>query len=250
MIKMKRKIYEFLDNEEKYVSILTKEIVETFQTESDSESIEYSFTISKETGLVSNEDANTFFKFDTNSQTVLHDFKKALFDEDLNDIKEGSVEEKNLMEAVRKFLLKICNKMTTEYLESVKETIRRVVLGNKVSEEKVPLKTIQVLSIDIADYSSVPEASKYLLRIGKTPGGDINTDDVIRFVQDRQELTGMDIETVFNIEKQAGNPIFKNVLIIEKGRKFLNEIYIYFFIDYSTKEEEIEEEVKEGILEE
>ena len=51
----------------------------------------------------------------------------------------------------------------------------------------------------------------------------------------------MDIESIFSIEKQAGNPLFKNVLVIEPTRKFLNEISIYFFVDYTiviTKEDE------------
>ena len=237
---MKRKIYKFLDNEKKYIPIISKEIVETFKTEANSENIDYSFTISQKTGQVSNEDANTFFLFDTNTQTVLHNFKKALFDEDLDDIKEGSIEEKNLMEDVRKFLLKTCNKITTKYYKSVEETVRRVVLGNKIGKEKVPLKDIQVLSIDIADYSSVPDASKYLLRIGKKPDTDINTGKITQFIQEKEEETGEDIDTIVEIEKQAGNLLFKDILTIEKGRKYLNEISLYMFVDYSLAEEIME----------
>ena len=241
---MKRKIYKFLDNEKKYIPILAREVVETFQTEANDDNIDYSFTISKKTGRVSDQDSNTYFLFDTSGQTVLHEFKKALFDKDLENIEEKSKEEAKLMEDVRQFLLKICKLITKKYHKNMEETVRRVILGNKIGKRKVPLKTIQVLSIDIADYSSVPDSSKYLLRIGKKPGKDINTDDVIQFVQNRQEITGMDIDSIFNIEKQAGNPLFENVLVIEKGRRFLNEISIYFFIDYSISEKIIEETPK------
>ena len=60
----------------------------------------------------------------------------------------------------------------------------------------------------------------------------------------------MDIDNIFSIEKQAGNPLFKNILVIEATRKFLNEISIFFFIDYSIKAEEktLESENEEDII--
>ena len=51
----------------------------------------------------------------------------------------------------------------------------------------------------------------------------------------------MDIASVLSIEKQAGNPLFEKVISIETARKFLNEISIYFFVDYSIKVAKIEE---------
>lgn len=237
---MKKEIYKFLDKKD-YIPVMAQEIVETFQTGADQENIDYSFTINRKTGEVSNQEANTYFLFDTNGQTVLHDFKKALFHEDLSHIEEGSGEEQELMEDVKNFLLKVCKNITTNYYENLKETVRRVILGNKVDAELAPLETIEVVSIDLADYSSIPESSKYLLKIGKKPETDINTDEVIQFVQNRQEKTGMDIDTILSIEHKADNPMFKNVVSIEPGRKFLNEISIYFFVDYSLRDGKIEE---------
>lgn len=245
---MKKKIYKFLDNAEKYVPILSKEIAETFISEANDENIDYSFTVSRRDGQVYNSDPNTFFVFDTVSQTAIDDFKKALFAKDLNGIEENSKEEEKLMTDVREFLLKVCNSITTDYYDDIKKTVREVVLGNKVDEKRVPLKTIEVVSIDLADYSSVPDSSKYLLKIGKIPGSDINTDEVIKLIQSRQEKTGMDIDTIFSIEKKAGNPIFKNVEAVILGRKFLNEISIYFFIDYSVACEQKNEEIEEKVV--
>ena len=131
--------------------------------------------------------------------------------------------------------------MDIKAYEDLQETVRRVILGGKVDADLAPLEIIEVISIDLADYSSIPESSKYLLKIGKEPESDINTDEIIQFVQNRQEKTGMDIDTILSIEKKAGNPMFKNVMSIEKGRKFLNEISIYFFVDYSLKDSKIEE---------
>ena len=230
---MKKKIYTILDNEDKYISGLAKEIIEVFKTEANNENIEYSFTIKNDTGKVDDKVSNTYFIFDPKEDSLLHKVKKALFNKDLEKIQEGSKEEEELMEDVRKFLVKVCDTITKNYHKDLEETIRRVVLGNKVSKEKVPLGMIDVISIDIADFSSVPESTKYLLKIGKMPGSDINTDEVIKFVQDRQDKTGMDMDTIFSIEKQSQSPMFKNVVSIQKGRKFLNEITIYFFVDYS-----------------
>jgi len=231
-----KKIYRYLNNIEEYAPIMAKEIVEMFVTHANDNNIDYSFTVNRGTGQIYDEkmEPNTYFVFDTERETVLDKFKKALFDEDLNSIKEHSKEEKKLMEDVRNFLLKVCSVMTDEYFGQLKETIRRVVLGNKADEKKVPLSFIDVVSIDLADYTSIPESSRYLLKIGKIPGSDINTDEVIKLIQDRQELTGMDIDTVFSIEKKSGNPIMKNVEAIILGKKFLNEISIYFFVDYSV----------------
>lgn len=257
-----KNIYKYLNNIEKYAPTMAKEIIDTFVTEANDENIDYSFTINRANGRVYDEEMepNTYFVFDTEEDTIIDKFKKALFDEDLSGIEEGSKEEEKLMEDVRKFLIKVCNIIENEYFDNLRETIRKVVLGNRVDEERVPLSSINVISIDLADYTSIPESSRYLLKIGKTPGSDINTDEVIKLVQDRQEKTGMDIDTVFSIEKKAGNPIFKNVEAIILGRKFLNEISIYFFVDYSVvddmeekpTDDEVEaeelKEIKENLL--
>ena len=241
---MKKKIYSFIDDYDKYVPLIAKEIVETFDSEANDDNVEYSYTIDGRTKEVKEKDANTYFVFDTAGETYIDDFKKLLFDEDLADLKEGSEEERVLMEDVREFLFKVCEEITKDYKNNLQNTIRRVVLGGKYDKERVPLEDIHMISIDVADFSSVPESFKYILRIGKTPGSEINTDEIIKFVQNRQEITGMDIESIFSIEKQAGNPLFENVLIIEPTRKFLNEISIYFFVDYTVVVTEEEEEMK------
>lgn len=234
---MKSKIYGFIDDE-KYVPILAEELVNTFENEANNENVEYSFVIDGKTkGMKAEENAyesNTYFVFDTKEDTCFDDFKKSLFAEDLQHIESGSKEETELMEDVREFLLKICKEVTEKYKNDLEKTIRRIVLGNKYKKETVPLEQIEVIAIDIADYTSVPEAYKYLLRISKSPDAEINTDEVISFIQDRQEQTGMEINDIFSIEKQAGNSLFDGVLSVETARKFLNEVSVYFFVDYSV----------------
>ena len=240
---MKKKIYKYLNNIEKYAPTMAKEIVRTFVEEANDSNVDYSFTVSRATGKIHKEEGeepNTFFVFDTVEDTVLDNFKKALFDEDLSSIEEYSKEEKWLMRDVRNFLFEVCSVISKEYFSQLQETIRRVILGNKFDSKTVPLNTINVVSIDFADFSSIPESSKYLLKIGKIPNSDINTDEVIRVIQDRQEKTGMDVDTIFSIEKKSGNPIFKNVEAVLLGKKFLNEISIYIYTDYSVVCEEPE----------
>jgi hypothetical protein len=238
-LKMK-KIYKFLKNTSKYAPIIAEEIIDRFKNEEDKEKIEYNFEIDGEEKTIKGENtkANTSYSFDTNGETTLDSFKKALFDKDIENIKEGSVEEEELMNKVRDFILGICNLMTEKYEKEINKTVRKLVLGNKYDENTVPLKEIKVLYADIADYSSIPESNKYLLKIGKNPGTDISTDEVIKFVQDRQEETGMGISDIFSIEKQAKNPLFEDVVSIDTARKFLHEVSIYFFVDYSVVDKE------------
>jgi hypothetical protein len=234
---MEKKIYTFINNEAESVPSVSKEIVRAFQEESNKDNVEYDFTIDGETKETKNNDSNTYFFFDTTSETALHDFKKYLFDEDLSDIEEGSEEEEVLMTDIRNFLLKVCNHITDNYRKEMQDVLRRVVLGGKYGEQMVPLETVEVVSIDIADYSSIPDSYKYILRIGKETGSEINTDEVIKFVQDRQEKTGMEIDNILVIEKKSGNPLFEDVLSIEQTRKFLNEVSIYFYVDYAINTE-------------
>ena len=105
----KKKIYKIINNDSKYVPILAKEIVASFINQASKENVEYNFTIDGEKKKTKANDANTIFFFDTIDDTNIDEFKKALFDEDLNDIQEGSEEEDILMKDVRDFLLKICN---------------------------------------------------------------------------------------------------------------------------------------------
>ena len=119
-MKKKKKIYNFINNEKKYVPIIAKEIVETFESEANGDNVEYSYTLDGETRKVTETNSNTYFVFDTAGETCLDDFKKLLFDEDLEEIKEGSVEEKKLMMG----------------LEFYREEQKEIILNNKSVSNK------------------------------------------------------------------------------------------------------------------
>ena len=231
-----KKIIQFInqtENEDK----IAKEIVKMFETKANKDNVEYSFDISKGVMQQNNLSANTYFVFDTEEETTIDLFKKYLFNEDLKDVKEKSKEEKDLLDLVRNFLLRICKKINDNYHDEIEKVIRNVVLGNKSDKETIPLDTIELIMIDIADYSSVPEDSKYLFNIFKnknaSPSQQIDTDEVISFLQSKKDESGMEYEEILEMEKNIGNPLFDMIDGIKKGRKFLNDITIYMFIDYS-----------------
>lgn len=218
------------------------EIVEIFKTQASKDNVEYEFTIKKETGTISDDNANTFFYFDTTPDSILDKFKKSLFGNDLKNIKEGSEEEEELMTEVNVFLQNICKRITNFHKKEIQEVIRRVVLGNKAETNSIPLDIIEILSIDMADFSSVPEPAKYLLRVQKKVGTEIDIDEVTIFAQNKEE-EGQSFAATLALEQQAGNPIFKNVMSLEKGRKFLNEVSLYIYVDYSFKDQNTKENV-------
>jgi len=229
---MSRKINDFLENKSN-IDILAEEIKEAFIHKANKENIEYSFDIAKGTGKIKTKQPNTLFSFDTENGTFLDEFKKALFDKELENIEENSEEEKQLMEKVREFLLKISEKIIAKYKSEIEETIRKVVLPNSKKED-IPLEEITIISIDVADYSSFTEPSKHLLKLYKENSDVmIETDKIVSYIQEKEEEMGKTVEQIFDEEKLAGNPLFKELKGIEKGRKYLYDITIILFIDYS-----------------
>ena len=226
---MKRKIDTIIENEEN-VEKLSIEIINTFTEKANKSNVDYSFDITKGTGKIKSRNPNTTFFFDTDKNTLLDKMKKALFDEDLSDIKEGNKEEE-FMNKVNDFLEKVGNKITLDYHPLLEDTIRRVILPGSVSEV-IPLEEISIISIEIADFSSVPEPAKHMLKVGKKPDGNVKTDKITTFIHDKQEETGQTIEEIFNEEKLI-NPLFKDIISIEQGDKYLYDVNIVLFIDYS-----------------
>jgi hypothetical protein len=226
---MNKKIYTFLNNIEN-VENVAQDIIESFRTKASSKNIDYSFDITKGTGQVKNRDPNTFFTFDTEDKTFLYTLKKAMFDDDLKDI--SAEEEEDLVKDISNFLRKVSVKIEEEdNIKTVRDSIRKVVIpGSK--EEDIPLSKISIISIDIADFSSVPEPAKYLVKIGKIPGYDIKTGEVVKYLHEKQEEIGGSVEEIFEKEKEI-NPIFKGIASIQGGDRYIFDVNITMFVNYS-----------------
>ena len=228
---MKTKIESFLENEDN-INIIAEEVSNAFATQATVDNVDYSFDIAKGSGKMKSKQPNTSFYFDTTGGTSLDYLKKALFDEDLAHIRVGSEEETTLMTNVIAFLTKVGNRIGEENKDIVEQMIRDVVLPSS-NKESLPLDEVEIISIDIADYSSIPESNKYFLKIGKLPDTAIDTEAVVAYINEQQEETGKDIQIILEEEKEQNNPLFHNVIELELGRKYLYDINITLFANYS-----------------
>jgi len=227
---MNREIDKFLEDK-KIIKNIASDIIEILEKDIVKDNIDYSFDITKGTGKLKSREPNTSFFFDSRCNTSLENFKKALFSEDLQDIAQESEEEKQLMKKVREFLKIIAAEINLNYKEKLQDVIRKNILPSSKKED-IPLDEITIISIDVADFSSIPEPAKYMLKIGKFADSPLETGKITQFVHKEQEETDKTVEEIFNKEKDI-NPLFKNVASLEIGRKFLYDITIVLFIDYS-----------------
>lgn len=229
---MDKKIYTYLKDEDE-IACLATDIIKAFETKMTKETIDYSFDIAKGTGLIKTVESNTFFNFDTEDSTSLGKFKKALFDEDLEGLTKD--QENLLIEDVSEYLKEVSSYIMEKHKTDVRDAIRKNIMPNSTIED-FPFEKIFITSIDIADWSSIPEPQKHLLKIGKKPGAFINTDVIINYVQNRQEETGLSVSEICHAEKEANNPLFSEITDIEQGDKYLYDINVVMFVDYSLAE--------------
>ena len=238
---MSKEITKFFENE-KLIKDIAKEIITAFVKDANKDNIDYDFDIAKGTGKLKSKTPNTSFYFDTKKGTKLDKLKKALFNEDLKGIEEESKEEKELMDKTTEFLRQVAEEVNFSYGPQLQDVIRKTILP-KSREEDIPLNEITIISIDVADFSSIPEPKKYLLKIGKEPNTYIKTGEVTEFVHNTQETTGKTVFQVFEDEKGI-NPLFDNITGLEAGRKYLFDISITLFVDYSLLKLPPEEMIK------
>jgi hypothetical protein len=134
---------------------------------------------------------------------------------------------------------KVCEYINENNIYDIKQVIRKIVFP-KVPEDQVPLSNIKIHCIDMMDYSSIPDCSKYLLQIGKEKDDKernivhyIDTEGIITFVAEEQEKGKNSVEAIFEREKNNKNPLFEHVMFLRKGKKYLFEVSISLFVDYS-----------------
>ncbi len=228
---MTKKIYTFL-NDPQNVFKLSDEIASDFINKACKENLNFSFDIAKGTGKLKTRQPNTFLCYDPDPGGFTHQFKKALHHEDLKDLEENSEEEKKLVKDINEFIKKVAEEIISGYSLSIRETIRKIVLP-KSNEKMIPLSKIEIITIDIADYDSIPEPAKYLLKVGKQANTMVDTGEVTKLIHERQEETGQTVEEVFELEKRKESRLFKNVLAVELGERYLYDVSLTLFVDYS-----------------
>lgn len=231
---MKGKIFEFMKDTNN-IDLIAKDIVDIFEEKASNENIDFSYDLAKGSGKIKSRNTNTWFNFDTKKDTALETFKKYLFDDDLVYIEEGSEDEENLTNEVYSYLSEIGRVIEKNYLDSIRVPLRGIVLSD-ANKDLVPMKNIEVRNISIIDSSVIPEPQKYLLKILKKPEIDINVEKITAYVQDKQIETGKTVSEIYDTEKDS-NELFKNVLGLEQGKKYLFDGSLDMFVDYSFSEE-------------
>jgi hypothetical protein len=220
------KIYQII-NDEDTVARIAKELVVIFVKKGSNANMDYHFDLSE--GQMQGKKRNTFFSCDVNPGTFLETFKEAAFNEDLKGISEK--EELQLQKDIASYMQKVCVDITENYSIELRKKIRNIVLPDS-DEFAIPLTTIQVQDVDVMDCTPIPEPTRYLLKIGKNEGVSLDTKDITEFVYTQQEKTGKTVEQIFQKEKNK-NPLFEKVESLEQGEKYMYEVNMVMFVDYS-----------------
>lgn len=231
-----KKIYKkFEDNS--LIERLALDIVEIFETGTVS-NFDFSFDVSKIDGEMVKEvdengclKSNTSFFIDCKEDTELNDFKTSLFDEDLDGLTDE--EEKQLQTDTEEFLKKVSEVIFSKYIDRVRAHIRKVVLPSSTDNSKtIPLNQIDIVNLEIIDYSSIPEYSKRVIKIAKKPKTSVPTEQVLEYIFDKADGLMLPYDSIFDSEKDT-NPLFANVMNITFGDKYLYELSMSLYVDYS-----------------
>ena len=200
------KINDYLNND-KYASILSKEIIELFQTKSSSDNTYCEFDLIK--GKMGNIKDNTWFNIDVNNKNLeLYKFKKSLFDKDLGKMTEE--EEKDLQSNIEDFFEKIKEYIKDEYMSEVKGIIRKICMPDS-DPEVMPMDLIVLRNLDITDIESIyDEQGPYVLSIYKNPNDpnfnpeiykkDISNriNDILDYLSEQSKKTNKNIIELFD----------------------------------------------------
>jgi len=202
---------------------IAEEIIYRLTEEATPENMHCEYDVSH--GRVVGSSANTWFVFDTVDGEIIDEFKTNIFSFNLTD------EEK---EAVNKFKNDIIQYIKDTGIDAIRGKIREVLIPDS-DPDMMPLHEIRITDVEIVDYSSVPFYHRFLIKLKKIQGTNIDTEAVIRMLADYQEDTGeKDMDKAFKALKDK--PEFEGVLGVVQGEKFLNDVSIAIFVDYSFSE--------------
>lgn len=208
--------------------------IERFRTAKDYKEfgkIDFNFDVSK--GKMVDSDSNTFFLFDLPQDTIAYDFLKSQFDREITTDEQ---------EKLDKFTQKICDILNNKFPGIMSGVMRKVVFNN-ISEEAMPMSTVRVQGIELVDYSSFDDSDKYTMKIGKIPGVPVNMQALLSFIQQtKNQDTSKTVSNIVEEERKKGNKIFEGILGIQKGHKYLWDVSMSLFIDYSYSEEFIKKQ--------
>jgi len=267
-----RKIDKFIQGRGN-VNAVCEDILQMFGQNANIDTLSCEFDVSKGSGRMQGDGPNTIFVCDicepvkkprpgetiakeeanaaAKRNAKLKELQKALFDEDL-EYKEGKCpvldpatgevivsgepitkeEAAEIEKKINAFMKLIGERLTEHHAPELRSVVRRVLMPGS-DEVNLPLDPLRVETIEIADWSSLPEPAKYLLRIGKFPSCDIDTGEVVQFIQERQEEEEAETaEQIFEKYKDS-SLMLKGIASVETLGKYVFEFSMNIFVDYS-----------------
>ena len=209
---------------------LAREIVDVFIETADNNTLECKFDISA--GKIIKSDANTWFNFDVPKNTKLDDFKKALFERELQP------EESSQVEA---FIREIQKILEQDHCDTLTKRIRAVLMPAN-SPKKIPMHNPKISKVEISDCSPVPYFARFTMKIGKPEDTHIDIKKVVeRLSELRDELPENADKTANQLfEENKHEDVFAGVVNIMDGHRFLYDASITMFVDYSMSDEFLE----------
>jgi hypothetical protein len=195
--------------------------------------IDFSFDVNK--GKMVDSGSNTYFLFDLPKDTTAYGFLRAQFDREITPEEEEKLQE---------FTANVCN-ILSEKFAGVMSGVMRKIAFNNIRVEAIPMSNVKVYGIEFVDYSSFDESDKYTIRIAKLPGVPVNIQAVMSFIQQTKNQDGNKTASdIVEEERKKGNKIFEGVLNIEQGHKYLWDVSMSLFINYSYSEDFIKVQEK------
>ncbi len=191
--------------------------------------IDHNFVLEK--GKVEGDDANTNFVFDLPRNSEAYAFLKAMYAEEVEEDDD---------EKIIEFVKEVCVRLTDEHAPVIRNTIRSKVIGD-TPEEVVPIKRLEVMAVELVDYSAVDEDDKYVMKFHKMPGVPVNMQALMAFIMNAKENDDRKTTAqVIDEERLKGNKLFEGMLGVDRADKYLWDVNIVLYADYSFSDEFME----------
>lgn len=195
--------------------------------------MDYSYDLSD--GHVQGTNSNTWFDFDLKSDSLSYQFMKAMYAREISEEEETQLNE---------FIGKISAEIVASHSPTISKIVRKSVMPS--SDPKViPLDKIEILGIEIVDYSSVDEIDKHTMRYIKLPDIPINMQAVnSRIMEVRDEKPAMSVNDIIHQERLAANPLFDALMGADLGERYLWFVRVAMWVDYSFSQEFLDSQKK------
>jgi len=194
-------------------------------------SVDFDYDISG--GKIKSRDTNTWISFNLDPDTEALAFIKAMYAREL----EGDEHQK-----IEAFINAIAQGIPVVYEEEVRKAVRAACLAGS-DPKAIPLETIKITFIEMVDYSAFDDDA--LMKIHKEPGASTDIANVMKYLTNQAEEEGLSKFVIAEREIENGNELFSGITSIAPAEKYLWDVSMSMFVDYSLSDDFMEQ-VKEG----